>query len=52
MVVLLLVIVGGLIMQSSADDAKTHDKRQLENDWASTSKKDHKVSKNPIDKIK
>lgn len=43
-VVFTLAVVGGLIIQSSADDSKVPDKRQLENDWASTSKKDHKVS--------
>ncbi|CAI6346552.1 unnamed protein product [Macrosiphum euphorbiae] len=36
------VVVVGLITQSFADDTKVHDKRQLENEWASTSKKDHK----------
>lgn len=38
-------------MQSSADDTEVPSKRQLENDWASTSKKDHKVSEKKI-KIK
>ncbi|KAL5244642.1 hypothetical protein ACI65C_012052 [Semiaphis heraclei] len=36
------VVVVGLITQSFADDTKVRDKRQLENEWASTSKKDHK----------
>lgn len=42
-VVFISVVVGRLIMQSSADDTEVPSKRQLENDWASTSKKDHKV---------
>ncbi|XP_026812785.1 putative mediator of RNA polymerase II transcription subunit 26 [Rhopalosiphum maidis] len=37
-----LVAAVGLITQSFADDTKVHDKRQLENEWASTSKKNHK----------
>lgn len=47
----LLVLAGGVLTAadgSSAvkndEDAKVHDKRQLENEWASTSKRDHKVS--------
>lgn len=44
--VFVLVTVVGVITQSLAsDDTKLHDKRQLENDWASTSKTNHKVSR-------
>lgn len=49
-VVLLLVTIGGLITQLSADDRKTEDKRHLENEWASTAKKDHNVREKKSDK--
>ncbi|XP_025425011.1 putative mediator of RNA polymerase II transcription subunit 12 [Sipha flava] len=41
-VLILVVVSGGLITQSFADHTKVQGKRQLENEWASTSKKDHK----------
>lgn len=46
---LLVIVICGLITQSSTEsDTKKHDKRQLENEWASTSKRNHKVSENII----
>lgn len=46
-ILLLLAIVGKQITQlSAADDTRVRDERQVENEWASTSKRDHKVSEN------
>lgn len=46
-ILLLLVIFGKSITQlSAADDTRVRNERQVENEWASTSKRDHKVSEN------